>query len=264
MSVTAKEIKILRSLSTKKGRREQVQFVAEGVRLLEEAFRFGFLPVRLYANPSGLTDRGIELTRRAQRQNISVVQLSSRDLAKVSDTENSQGLLGVFAMPSQSLSELSPARIRTVLVCDRINDPGNLGTLIRSALAFGFEAVVLTSGTVEPFAPKTVRSSAGAVFGLPIVQSDVAEVLAWSEQAGALVVAADAEAHTELNGTMIDSAKPLLLAIGSEATGLDAAFRTPATVRCRIGHRPTVESLNAAMAGSILMKQIYDIREART
>ncbi len=263
MSVTAKEIKILRSLSTKKGRREQSQFVAEGVRLLEEAFRFGFLPGRLYANPSSLTDRGIELTKRAQRQNISVLQLNSRDLAKISDTETSQGLLGVFDMPSTTLAELSATGPRTVLVCDRISDPGNLGTLIRAALAFGFQAVVLTAGSVEPFAPKTVRSSAGAVFGLPVVLANTEDLLGWVETSNALLVASDAAAHKELDGTMLVGERPVVLAIGSEAEGLDEVIGDKASVRCRIAHQPTVESLNAAMAGSILMKQVYDIHEAR-
>jgi len=262
MSVTAKEIKILRSLSTKKGRREHSRFIAEGVRLLEEAFRFGFLPVSLYANPGELTDRATELTRRATRERIAVKQVSSRDLKKISDTETSQGLLGVFAIPSISLAELSSSNPRTVLVCDRVNDPGNLGTLIRSALAFGFEAVLLTSGTVEPYAPKTVRSSAGGVFGVPIVTAERDDVLNWLQQRDTVLIAADAAAHTDLDRSQVTSDKPMALAVGAEADGLDEAILAKATARCRIGHRPTVDSLNAAVAGSILMKRLYDIREA--
>ena len=100
MSVTAKEMKIVRSLSTKKGRREETRFIAEGIRLLEEAFRFNFLPEKLFANPSALTERGTDLIRRAQRQNISVIQVNSRELGKMADTDSCQGLLGVFRTPA--------------------------------------------------------------------------------------------------------------------------------------------------------------------
>lgn len=262
MSVTAKEIKIVRSLSTKKGRREEARFLAEGIRLLEEAFRFNFLPEKLFANPSELTDRGTELVRRAQRQGISVIQVNNRDLGKMADTETSQGLLGVFRTPAMSLDELSTRRPRTLLVCDRISDPGNLGTLIRSALAFGFDAVVLTAGSVEPYSPKTVRSSAGAVFGLPIVGVETDELLAWTSSAQADIVAADVSAQGEIEVSKLSPERPVVLAVGAEADGLDRALLDRAAVRCRIAHRPTVDSLNAAIAGSILMKQLFDAREA--
>jgi len=238
--------------------------MAEGIRLLEEAFRFNFLPEKLYANPSTLTERGTDLVRRAQRQRISVLQVSSRDVSKIADTETSQGLLGLFRTRSTSFDELSAQNPRTVLVCDRLGDPGNLGTLIRSALAFGIDGLVLTAGSVEPYAPKTVRSSAGAVFALPILTAEIDQLIGWTESLGAVIVAADASATGEVKVRDLDPDRPVVLAIGAEADGLDRSLLDRATVRCRIAHRPTVDSLNAAIAGSILMKQLYDAREANS
>jgi TrmH family RNA methyltransferase len=158
------------------------------------------------------------------------------------------------------LDKLYRSEYRRLLLCDGLADPGNLGTLIRSALAFEFDLVMVTKQTAEVYAPKVVRSSAGAVFGVPVAEVSIDELLSFAGQHDLSLIAADIHGKddmAELERTV--QANPFVLAIGSEASGVSRKLREGAGLLIRIGHSRRVESLNSGIAGSILMKQIYDI-----
>lgn len=130
---------------------------------------------------------------------------------------------------------------------------------MRSARAFGFATVLLIEDCAEVYAPKVVRSSAGAVFGLTIAPIDRATALNWLETRAIAIIAADARG--EENPTRLKSlvtAGPIALALGSEADGLSVDLVQNSRLVCKVGHESAVESLNVAIAGSILMKQVYD------
>lgn len=235
-------------------------FLAEGTRLLEESIRLRFWPHTVYYAPSTLSDRGEELVERFEGHGIKAVKLAARELKSVSDTETSQGIVGLFGIPVCHLSELYLPRHRMLLLCENISDPGNLGALVRSALAFGFELMLLCGNTAEPYAPKVVRASAGALFGLGIAELTLKEVDTFVAKERITVIATDLSVKTgvRLSKKRVKNRK-ILLAIGSEATGLSKAILERSDLRVRIQHSRAVESLNAAVAGSILMKEIYDI-----
>ncbi len=258
MSITKAELKRVKTLATGKGRRTSRQFIAEGTRLLEEALRHRFLPDRVYYAPALLGRRGEKLLGRFKGLNVSLAEVSARELRTLAQTETSQGAVGVFALPEYRLSELNRSRYRRILWCDNITDPGNMGTLIRSAQAFEFDPVVLTGNCADAFAPKVVRSSAGAVFGRIIVRSNIKEVFEFVQQHQLAVIA------TGIRGKKIDYSlikayekAKLMLAIGSEADGLSEEILRNADLTITIPHSRRVESLNAAVAGSILMNEFY-------
>jgi TrmH family RNA methyltransferase len=142
------------------------------------------------------------------------------------------------------------------LIADRIHDPGNLGTLVRSAQAFGFDCVVTTTDTAEIINPKTMRASMGGVFALPVVENIAGhELLALLQQNSYTVYCADTK------GKPVDDSlrteERIALVVGSEAEGVSEVFRGDAQKRLWIPIMPSTDSLNAAVAGSILMYMFF-------
>jgi TrmH family RNA methyltransferase len=256
MSMTKAEQKSVKSLASKKGRKDSGMFVAEGVRLLEESFRHRYFPEKVYYAEHLLSDRGRQLLGRLSARRITTEAVSAQLLRAIATATTPQGIVAVFKTPTANPAELSRGDYRKILLCENISDPGNLGTLARSAIAFDFRLMLLTGNSAEPFAPKVVQSSAGAVFGLIIARMELDEIIAFIGQRKIAVVAADVQARDDRIPAGLQK-RPFMLAIGSEATGLSQAILRRADMRIRIRHAQTVESLNAAVAGSIIMSRMY-------
>jgi TrmH family RNA methyltransferase len=248
-SASNSKIKRVRALAGRaRDRREQQAFLAEGVRLVEEAVASDW-PFRFVLHTSELSARGEDLLARLKQRGIEADEVSTRLLASISETENSQGILAVLA-------DQIPRRVHEldfVLIADAIRDPGNLGTLLRSAEAAGANAVFMAPGTTDAFAPKVVRSAMGAHFRLPLYEVNWDEV---RTQVGAYrwnVYLADMDGascwETEFH-------RPLALIIGGEAEGATASARAIAAYSVSIPMRGRGESLNAAVAGSVLMFEV--------
>jgi TrmH family RNA methyltransferase len=263
VSITKKELKDIKSLRTAKGRRNHGRFAAEGVRLLEEALRHRVGPRLLLTAPAMLTDRGEKLIRRFRAKRIPLVDTSARELKSTCDSVTSQGLLGVFDLPENSTTELLSAQYRTVLLCDGISDPGNLGALIRCALAFGFNPLLLVGTCADPFAPKVVRASAGAIFGVKLIRATATEAAELSAGGKFKLVAADVHGKPTARVPVSARRNRVILAVGSEAEGLSEPIVQKANYRWQLKHESGVESLNVAVAAAIMMKQFYDQTEGR-
>jgi TrmH family RNA methyltransferase len=256
--LTLAERKRLQSLSTKKGRRREKLFMAEGVRLLEESVRHKKLPQAVYFAPSGLTGRANNLLKRLRTLRVPLLSVSLRELNRLSDTETNQGLNGIFEIPNSEIDDIIRTEPPRILLLDNISDPGNAGTLIRSALAFCFDTILVTSGTVEPYNPKVVRSSAGAIFGVNFAEADQEILARLKLESGFVLWVADLSGHdlSAAAGEKTESDK-IILAVGSEAVGPNPGIMKLADRKIRILHDRSVESLNAAVAGSIIMREIY-------
>ncbi len=263
MPISKAELKKLASLKTKKGRSSENRFLAEGVRVLEEALKFNFLPIKLLCVQAGISERGKNLIKQIKSKRIEVSEVSAREMEAISDTETAQGIAAVFNLPESRLSKLYKPSYRRVLLCDRINDPGNLGTLVRTALAFEFEMMLITDKTVELFNPKAVRASAGAIFGLPTTKATFEELKEFKKSSNAKIAAAVVqhgirEKINEVSEIDLKEKSPVVLAIGSEADGLSEEILSMSDFKMTIRHSSKVESLNAAVAGAILMHDIYE------
>lgn len=256
------QIKTVEALASSKGRRESGLFLAEGTRLLEEALRHHFRPEKVYYATALVDARGEKLINAFKAGRTACIDIPAKQLQAITSTETPQGVAGIFRIPDTQLTKLYHSRHRKILWCENIADPGNLGTLIRSALAFEFGLVVTSPGCADVFSPKVVRASAGAVFGQLVARASTNEVIELARSNEIVIVA------TETGGKQLDKSlkmklekNKLILAIGSEADGLSEEIRRGADVVVRIGHSKRVESLNAAVAGAILMNEFYTQRE---
>jgi TrmH family RNA methyltransferase len=189
-------------------------------------------------------------------------EVDDADLAALSDTEHPQGVLCVCTEPGLELAQLrtSPATSpptsqptgapATVLLLDALQDPGNLGTLIRAARAFGVDAVIVLDGSVDPWNPKAIRAAAGACFHVQIARAPWTEASRWLEEKGIEVLAAD-PAGDDVRSLQLGGS--WALAVGNEGAGLRAEIVAASTKRVAIPMPGKAESLNAGVAGSILL-----------
>ena len=255
---TQRDIRRLRSLKTGKGRREWRQYAAEGVRLLEESRRYEVDPEALYFDPGTLSERGRQLVDELKARGIPCEELANHQLEGAADTKTPQGLLAVFRHPEVPLNSLRACQ--RLLIGDGISDPGNVGTLIRSAQAFDFEAVLLTEKSADPFSPKVVRSTAGAIFGLPVVKLNLDTCLDFLEGSDfTLVTSAPTAAGDRGQLKELSRRGQIALVIGSEGEGVSAVLTERSDLRLAIRHSDRIESLNAGVAGSLLMRELYDL-----
>jgi len=175
-------------------------------------------------------------------------------MERIASTESPQPVLAVVRIPSTSIADLSGASL--VVVGDRIADPGNLGTILRSAEAAGVDGIVLITGSVDPFNPKVVRASAGALFHVPVV----ADVALHELQALGLPLVGTSS-HRGASYTDADLARPFALVMGSEAHGVDDQL--PIDEWVSIPHVGRAESLNVAMAATLVVFEAVRQRAGR-
>lgn len=238
-------IEAVRELRTPRGRRAGGRFAAEGPTLLGEAVRSGLAPLELYATPAGLGrfDPG-----RFEAEGIAVFVVTDRVFARLSDLDTPTGVLAVFRLPERTVAQVM-ARPGPVLLLAGVADPGNAGTLVRSAEAFGAAGVLFGHGGADPYAPKVVRAAMGSLFRLMVATVEAEELLVAAAGAGRIVVATDVDGDDLGVAGLPPNA---VLAVGNERRGVrDWLPRWDRAVR--IPQREATESLNAAVAGSIIL-----------
>jgi len=253
------KIQQVRALLMKRQERENAQaFVVEGVRLVEEAFKSQW-QAQIVLYTSRISPRGKTVVEKAASQGVDVEEVLSSVMDSISDTETTQGLAAVFSIKSIPL----PSRLDFLLVLDNLRDPGNLGTLLRSAEASGVQAVILTPGTVDPFSPKVVRSAMGAHFRLPIhsMTSQEIKIICHADQSSPLKILV-AEGERGIPFWKIDLCQPMALVIGGETQGINDQVLAFADEVITIPMPGSSESLNAAVAGSILLFEVVRQRTA--
>ena len=259
-SIQNPKVKYVRDLLSQKKQRDQAQaFVVEGIRLAEEALSAQFSP-SLVLYSSQISERGRHTLNKLDANHTQIEEVDSQLMDRISDTETSQGLLLVCKKP-----EFDSGKNREpFLVLDQIRDPGNLGTILRSASAFGFSTIFLTPGSVDPFAPKVLRGGMGAQFKLAIRFLEAGEIRDFCKSVSSekleIILA---EANSGQSCWESDFSRPLCLIIGSEAFGANPEIGMIADKKVLIPMQANNESLNAAMAASILMYEIYRQRNAK-
>jgi TrmH family RNA methyltransferase len=242
--------KVLHGLHRRKSREQAGLFLAEGVRVVEELAASSLDLVLVAISPSlEDTPRGRALSARLAER-ARVIHVSEAELARVAATDSPQGVVAAARMPRADLRSLPlPARA-SCLVLDGVQDPGNVGTLVRTADAFGVAAVIALPGTADPWNPKVVRASAGSSFRIPIAQLAASDALAWLRDAGFRIWVADAA------GTPVEALAPVprvALVAGNEGAGPGDETAVLADTRVAVPIRGRAESLNVAVATGILL-----------
>lgn len=253
-SVTVRLLTLARDLRRRRARERHDLFVAEGVRAVEELLDAG-LPVRgLLAGPA-LRDaeRGLALVERARARGVLVLELDDADFASAASTDAPQGVLAVAEVPRRALADLDVAAGRPLLVLDAVQDPGNVGTMVRTAAAFGAAGVVALPGTVDLWNPKVVRSAMGALFRFPALPAPADALAAFLRERGVPLWGADM--HGEPLGRVVAPPR-VAIAVGNEGAGLTDEVRRMVDRLVSIPIADDVESLNVAVAAGILLHQL--------
>ena len=240
----------VRDLGEARTRRERGSFTLEGPTLLAEALRSGLVLEELYGTAAAFGAHAA-LVAEVESAGVPAYMLPERALARLSSVETPSGLLAVARQSPAALAALLAAP-GPVLLLAGVSDPGNAGTLLRSAEAFGAAGAVFGRGGVDPYNPKVVRAAMGSIFRLPIAVAEPGELLAAAAAAGRPVVATATDGEP-LGETPLDPRS--IVAVGSERHGVAGWLpRWDRTVR--IEQRGAAESLNAAVAGSIVLYEL--------
>jgi TrmH family RNA methyltransferase len=244
-------------LGRAKDRRQAGAFVIEGVRLAEEALASGW-PVRQAFYTAELDGRGQNAVRELKARRAAAEEVSTHVMEAMADTKSPQGLLLELELRELPL----PAKPSLVLVLDGVGDPGNMGTLLRSAAAAATDAVILAPGSVDAFAPKVLRSGMGAHFRLPIVEMDWGRIAKFLSENKLATYIAEADAGKAYDD--VDLAQNVALVIGGEAHGLSGGAERLNATPVQIPMPGKIESLNAATAGSLLLFEAVRQRRKKT
>ncbi len=240
-----------RDLKRRKARERNGLFVAEGVRTVEELARSSLVvEAVLLAERAASDERAVAAARDFEARGVPVTQLTDAEFDSAADTEQPQGVLAIVRAPRRALDMLAAADGLRLLVLDGIQDPGNVGVLVRTAAALGATALIALPGTVDLWNAKVVRSAAGTHFRFPALDATTAALFAYLDRHGVALWGTDAR------GTAVgDVAAParLALAVGNEGAGLSEALRARCSTVVSLPMAPDVESLNVAVATGIIL-----------
>ena len=284
-SVNNQRIKDIANLKQKKFRTESGTFFAEGLRAVTEAVQFAAVTDLFFVKTD--ETKLIELLKTAEGKGARLYQVDEKVMAKLSDTKTPQGVLAVIKMPENSLQQLRPGAFARkiaqynkieqlakenasaherkgpaqqfeldnnapVIILDRVQDPGNMGTVIRTADAVGALGIILLEGCVDAYSPKVVRASMGSLFHLPVVQDVRAEeALTWCYRNGYEPAATAMKGAANLYKA--DISKKMAFIFGNEANGVAEELQAAAETRLFIPMAGLAESINVAMAAGIIL-----------
>lgn len=240
-----------RDLSRRKARERDARFVAEGVRAVEELLASPLEMVGAVCGPQLVeSERGAHLRAELERRGVEVAEVTDREFSGAASTESPQGILAIGRIPDRKLDTLAGRDRLTLLVLDGVQDPGNVGTLIRTAHALGADATIALPGTVDVWNAKVVRSAMGSLFRHHVLPASIGELSAFTRPQEVVLWAAHAR------GTDLRSLRRpprLALVLGNEGAGVTPAVEALVSKRVALAMPGDAESLNVAVAGGILM-----------
>jgi TrmH family RNA methyltransferase len=245
MPSTLKSLKWYRELADKKGRTEHSVFLVEGEKAISQV---------VAACPDEITEIITVAEPPGALRRYPVRAVSEKQFHYISSTQTPQGIAAVVRLPDNVYAATLPADIGNhILLLEDVQDPGNTGTLIRTAAALGFSGVILTESSADPFSPKAVQAAAGTILSVWLRKTaQYLKLIKSLKQAGYVIVAADVRGNDE--PAILSGQKKVVLALGNEAAGLSKELLAIAYYRVCIPTPPEkAESLNVAACGAILM-----------
>jgi TrmH family RNA methyltransferase len=247
-------IKVIKKLQVKKYRNDNNEYMIEGIRFIEEALESNAKIKYCLCSENIKNDRAEELIKGMKQKGIKVYVVEDDVLKDVSDTVSPQGILAVIEKQEYDIESLKK-KSSLIVIADKIQDPGNLGTIIRTSDAAGADAVILTSGTVDPYSTKVLRSTMGSVFHIPVVfVPDILKFISDIKEDEFTVFITSLEASKSCYDE--DYRRKTAIVVGNEANGVDDSIVYEADRLIRIPMPGKAESLNAAVASGILLFEI--------
>ncbi|MDZ7806410.1 MAG: RNA methyltransferase [Gracilimonas sp.] len=246
------EIKLLRKLNRKKYREKEQRFIVEGERAVEQVLENSLVDVEAV-----FVGERIKV-QEGWFKGVAVRLLEADVLDEVADTENTQGILAVCKMPEEIQPEKLAGESGIIVATDAIQDPGNMGTILRTAAWFGARALIAGKGSVDVYHPKVVRSTAGATGSIPVLTGDLEDIFRKLEGSGWEILLLDGGQGAEDLGSIQPTEKTVLV-VGNEGNGISENILNSNRRKVKIESSPgqeKVESLNAAVAVSIALFQL--------
>ena len=245
---------LARDLKRRKSRERHSLFVAEGVRSVEELLRSDLRVKGVLTAPQlDGAPRGVALRSKIADRGVETAAVSEMEFRSAAETESPQGVIAIAEIPEHSLSSLSGKSHLRILVLDGVQDPGNVGTILRTSAALGADATIALPGTVDLWNAKVVRGAMGASFHHPAMHTTLEELSSFLAAEGIELWGADAA------GEAVDATIPparLAIAVGNEGAGLSSSVRDRAARMVSLPISGSVESLNVAVAAGILLHQL--------
>lgn len=251
-SLTNPTVKAVRALHLRKAREESGLFLAEGLKIVTEAVELGHAPKILLcgaeASAHPLLQRAATAARAAGGE---VIEVTRDILAKISRRDNPQAVVGVFDQTFTPLQSLAPASARCWVALHTVRDPGNLGTIIRTADAAGCGGVILVGDCVDPFSVEAVRATMGSIFAVPVAKADTSAFIAWRARWPGSVVGTLLTATTDFREA--EYRAPALILMGNEQAGLPPDLAAICDANVKIPMRGRADSLNLAVATGVMI-----------
>ncbi len=256
-------VKRMRLLREKRHRRAERLFLAEGLRIATEAREAGILPLWLFLGPDGaahpLAKALADATLAAGGE---VIDTTPAILSKLSGKDNPQTVVGIYAEPETALADLDRDAAPIWLVAERLRDPGNLGTMLRTGDAVGAGGLILLDDSTDPYAVEAVRASMGAIFTQKLVVARWEEFLPWLRQGAGQLVATWLGDDTE-DYQAVRYAAPTFILTGNESQGMPPEYAAAADVRVKMPMLGKADSLNAAVATAVMAYEVLNQRRNR-
>lgn len=247
-------LRLLRNLLEKRSaRRKEKKFVIEGPHLVSEALKLDIIDFVVYSE-------NLPILAKLQQKGVDCCKISRRQFTEISGVETPQGILAVVKQLDYKLEDIVTKSNPLVVFCVEVQDPGNLGTIIRTADAVGVSGVILSRGTVDLYNQKVIRSTMGSLFHLPIVAVDDAiETINYLKKRKVNVVAADLSSEKDFFA--IEYKKPSLILVGNEGAGLPEEIIRACDEVVKIPMPGKAESLNVAVSTAVIL---YEVLRQRT
>ena len=251
-SLANETVKAVRALHMRKERDATGLFLAEGLKAVIEGVETGHAPKILLHGPQVSSHPLFQNAARATRvAHGEVVEVTEEILAKVSRRDNPQAVVGVFAQVFRSLRALEPGSASAWVALHRVRDPGNLGTIIRTADAAGCGAVILVGDCCDPYSVEAVRATMGSIFAVPLIRASEAAFAEWRQAWPGSVVGTLLSAETDHRQAAYRS--PTLILMGNEQQGLPPEMAALCDVNVKIPMRGRADSLNLAVATGVMI-----------
>ncbi len=250
-SVQNPKVKSWSQLNNKKGRDISKTYLIEGIKLIEEAIQSNQEIEAILIDDEKGMPIDIKLLLENQKKNIPIFSVTAAIVDKLSDMATPQGVLAVVKQQQYSLEEIVSKEYSFLLLLDEIQDPGNLGAIIRSADAAGIEAIFLGNGTVDLYNSKVIRSAMGSLFHIPIVSVDLNQLIPLLQQDGFQVIGTSPYADKAYFD--IDFSLKTALLLGNESRGLSEERKQQVTEMVKIPLMGQAESLNVTMATTVIL-----------
>lgn len=249
-------IKDIKALSLKKARDETKTFMAEGLKLVIDALELGWTIRTLVYSKAA---KGKPMVEKVAARTIAsgglVLEVSEKVMSATTRRDNPQMVAGVFEQRWMALKDVRPSASETWVALDRVRDPGNLGTIIRTADAAGASGVILVGDCTDPFSLETVRATMGSLFAVPLVKTTPADFLRWKKDSGARLVATHLAGAVDYR-TIDYRSRPVVLMMGNEQSGLPDDLAGAADALARIPQVGRADSLNLAVATGVMLFEV--------